>query len=375
MCELRLDAGRVITGRVVDGQGHGVAGWTVLDSPPRMAQSAPSVTTGADGSFALFGVAEGLHTLEVTVPGELPVPPRARVRARPGDDVEIVVASTAPPRSVVRGELRRRDGGVPAELALRLQPKDFQGALRMVVDPHSGRFEQGGLLPGEYSLRVVEGNVLVAELPSVTLAQDAPRDIGILWVEPPGAVEIELVGEPPDPTGYLGLHLWRPNSSPVHLELDGNRLRADQVPPGTWEVRGSAAERFLYPVQLEVRSGDATRAQCRLAPRHDLVLTFRFEPVDPMERDLRLEIVDELGQVLLDERYDIDSAPFGTQLHAVRMAAWKALDPLDASTRTLTLQLPPGALTVRATTDHGRTASAVALVDPAGGNAADIVVR
>jgi hypothetical protein len=374
-CELRLDPGRSITGRVVDAEGRGIAGWSVLDSPPVGTQPAPTATTDAEGRFGLFGVAEGQHWLEVTVPGELPVPPRARVEAGPGDDVAIAIANTQPARSVLRGELRRRDGSLPAELGLRLQPRDYVGGLRMSFDPRSGRFEQKGLLPGEYSLTVVEGNVRVAELGSLTLEPDAALDIGTLWVEPPGAVELELVGEPPDPTGFLGLHLLRPGSSAVHLEREGNRLRANEVPPGTWDVGGMAQERFLYPQQIEVHSGETTRAECRLAPCHELVLTIRFEPVDSAESQLRLEIEDELGQGLLDERYGIDESFVGASISGVRVVTMQTLDRLDASTRTVTLELPAGSFTVRATTERGRTASTAALVDPAGGNSAELVLR
>ena len=95
--DLVLDPGATIDGRVVDRQGKALAGWRVstvndLHVYPRQTRVSP------DGAFRLANLQPGhRYTLQVSAPGDPPVPPRAeRAAVLPGArDVELVVADAS----------------------------------------------------------------------------------------------------------------------------------------------------------------------------------------------------------------------------------------------------------------------------------------
>jgi hypothetical protein len=113
--------------------------------------------TDADGRFLLANVGDCRHDVQVCGPDEFPLPPRARVEALPGEELEIVVENTELAAGSVRGEVRNPDGSVPADVRLVLQPSGENSAPFVDFDPSNGAFEHSPVLPGRYSLRVLRG--------------------------------------------------------------------------------------------------------------------------------------------------------------------------------------------------------------------------
>lgn len=355
-CELRLDVGDTITGRVVDSSGRPLVGWRVNGDPARQGLVYPRRdVTDATGAFLLANLGSSRFTLNVHAPAELGPSPRATVHAvEPGTaGVEIVVENTAVPSAHVRGRFLDATGGAPPDAKLLIQADGAPISLFVDFDSATGEFEYGPLLPGGFRLRAIRGGRTLAESEVFELAEGARHDVGVLSIATPGAVEVLVEGLTGAELADLSPTLDRFGHGTEHLVLDGDRHRSGDLHPGTWIARwtvGPRASRVHLPdLEIEVRPGETTRVACRAAtPVREVTLTATFADPEAGWDHAWLEVRDGDGTLVRHR------GPLGAARH---LAGGELRFRLES--------MPAGTFEAEAWTDTGLRARSTLTVSPA----------
>lgn len=335
-CELALGLGRTITGRVVDAAGTPLPGWRVHDDPQAWIEDSGTMFSQADrqdetdgeGRFLLANVGEGAHTLKVSAPDSIPIPPRAELHgvAAGASDVVLVVEDAERTSGRLRGVFLGADGRAPADVFLVLYPVGGTSGLFVEFDPASGAFEDEALA-GSYELAALRGGATVGRTAAFEVPEDGVVDVGEFWLSEPGRVELSVeVGIPGAgelPLERLNLRLDRPGASTEDLRLEGGHLVSGPLAPGTWFVSGDD-ELFLRGGVLEVAAGETTRATLTI--------------------ELALRVTLRLGEAS-GRWIDLDvREPGGARL------TWQRVRPLGD---TLQLGLPPGRAVIEVAVEGG----------------------
>lgn len=267
-CELRLELGLTIAGRVVDENGAPLAGWYVGSQPSDfLGQWYPrSDTTDREGRFHLVNLGEGAHDLDVRTP-DLSAP-RLKVKAvaTGTEGLELVV----PDANVAEGELVARlidpAGRALDDVEITLWRVGQNEGHFLELDATTGMFRGRGF-PGEYRLRMTRAGADLVGSEVFTLASGQVTDLGDLLLAPRGQLELHVVGLPAEALASLRLRLVREGLSHIELEVAGDTLRSPELLAGRWKVVTHEAELELSPDEFEVLPGGVTRVDLTVTPR------------------------------------------------------------------------------------------------------------
>lgn len=171
---LTLGAARVITGRVVNEEGAGLAGQAVLVSD---GQRNSAVTTDANGAF-LFTPSGSSEEWSLTLMGAGGALDH-REKVRLGTEVVLVARVH---RGAVRGGFTDRAGLAPEGEAIlaSLRPASEDMAFQAELDAQ-GAFVFEGLAPGTYRVRIECGDLTLAESEDFELEEEQVLDLP--WLE------------------------------------------------------------------------------------------------------------------------------------------------------------------------------------------------
>ncbi len=183
--ELRLAPGGRIAGKVVDGQGEGVAEAMVSamgdieDGTHAKAigrSSGKQVMTDGLGGFELTGLVEGTYELRATrYAGRMDWNRMKTVKAHTGD---LAVTLTLPEDGGLRGRLSFQDGSHPSSFHVVL------GAMEdLPFEAPDGEFEVGHLLPGEVEVSVRGPGFASRALGKVKIEEGKVTDLGDIQVD------------------------------------------------------------------------------------------------------------------------------------------------------------------------------------------------
>ena len=344
--ELVLDVGKIISGRVIDREGQPLAGWNCYADPSHWSDQGVvhprNDRTDADGRFLLANLGDCPHSVSVSAPGEIPVPPRARVEeVLPGtEDLEIVVGDRETPSAHLRGGLTAEDGSVPSDASVIVFPVGSSRGLFAVFDSETGAFRRGPLMPGSYQLVVDRGGRGVLQTGVIHLAGGERRDLGILRIEAPGRIELSIHGIPEDhiaqlePTADHGF-------STEELVFEDGRFRSPELAPGTWLVRVRRDWLCVRDALVEVTSGETAVIE-RKAEWAFWEVHFTFEVADD----------DDPWQVIEAEIRDAQGGLVAREPYLPRRHANEGILGMGG------LALPQGRFSAEAWTDTGRRARA-----------------
>ena len=279
-CELVLDPGRRIAGRVVDAHGQPLAGWRVRGHvDPRRGTNRPVVsTTDAEGAFELANLAEGACLLVV---GD----PEGRYDRASLDgvapntlDVLLVVEDADAADGGFFGHLRDADGRVPGDVQLVLQPAGGEFGEFVDFDLTSGTFE-GRAHPGAYSLLVLRGASTVGHGRRFEVREGAEVDVGEIVIGLPGRLVLSIPALTAKELASLTFLLERPYATSESLRLEDGRLVSTDLEPGTWFVSVLENELFLRGNAVEVRPGEVDEVE--LSIERGIPVRFRITAAPP----------------------------------------------------------------------------------------------
>ncbi|MCY3004195.1 MAG: hypothetical protein NTV21_20560 [Planctomycetota bacterium] len=267
-CELRLDRGATISGRVVDDQGQALANWYVGSQPSDwMDQWYPrSMHTDAEGRFLLVNLGPGNHDLSVRTPNLSAARLELKSVAPGTRDLELVIPGAHTSESALTGRIVATSVDLLAGLELTLWRVGQNEGRFLEYDANSGQF-RGQALPGQYRLEITRNGANVAAVPSFEVRENESADLGDIALGERGPVELELVGLEAAELARVRVRLVREGLREVWLSNENGRAFAAEVLSGRWELRTMDAELELSPSVLEVQPGAPTRVQVEVRPK------------------------------------------------------------------------------------------------------------
>ncbi len=189
-----LGEGRVLRGRVVDGGGRGLPGWS-LHARTRSATgrvTGLSAGTDEDGAFLMMGVPSEPFGVEVYSAEEN----YQRVLRLPdvvaGEPLEIVIGPEHMPSARVSGRVQWSDGTPLFGQVLASGP---WGGRYYDLDALSGGFDLGPFSPGPYEMTLAHASLGDVHLADFELAPAESLDLGTISFAPPAALSISVEGE------------------------------------------------------------------------------------------------------------------------------------------------------------------------------------
>lgn len=300
-CELALELGRTIEGRVVDREGRPLAGWTVHGDPKAMGFVYPRQdATDDEGRFVLANLGDCAFDLALSGPGEFPIPPRMEIeRVQPGArDVEFVVEEVERKQGRVRGVLLGADGRAPADVELVLYPVGGSSGGFVEFDARTGAFDHGPSAAGHYLLSAMRGGLTLFDSAEFTIEDGRTTDVGVLRIEAQGAIEIAVKGVPETELGRLRFALDRSRHGTIEPALEGGRFVARELAPGTWILRSRNESWCLRDAEVDVRAGETARVE--LEGSRGVVVRFVCDLPDGASAfgEIALEVRDEAGKLV-----------------------------------------------------------------------------
>lgn len=267
-CELVLDLGQRISGRILDEQGAPLVGWSVhSDMSDHLNRWYPrTARSGADGSFRLANLGDGLHDLKVRAPGGGAPRLERRGVACGTQGLELVVRDAHVVEGTVRGRLVDASASGFDDVQVTLWREGQNEGHYLELDGATGAFE-GTAYPGRYRLQFSRRGTQLADVPRFEIEQARVTDVGDVACALLGAVELELQGLPPAELAKLRLSLERDGLPDARLPNEAGAWRAEDVLPGRWRVRLHEDELEISPRELDVLPGGTTRAVVTISVR------------------------------------------------------------------------------------------------------------
>jgi len=313
---LRLDTGRVLSGRVVDDDGLPLAGLRVLaradrscipEGPIRESLVAEDLTD-ARGEFLLPARPDGPHVLQVLEKdAACALPLVQRYPVEPGEAVVLEVPRTARAGAAVRGRILHEDGEPLSRATIRAVRVGWGEGAGVVTTLPDGSFLVEGLSRGRYRLLVdpdAEG-ARTGRRPFTlgvdSLEQGEVRDLGTHRLSREGQMVARILrpeGDPPGPSTLI----VRDAEGVKILETvaRGDQVRVAGLSPGGYRLdvvgfgRRSAASHTLA---FAVREGDTSLVDLVIEAGVSRRLRF-LEPEGILLADrLVAEVIEDTGRV------------------------------------------------------------------------------
>lgn len=307
--ELVLDPEPAIRGRVVDGAGRPLAGWSVYASTTEFVEMSPMHpgtrstlndhrATNAEGRFLLPNADDHAWKLSVAAPDTSPFPPRAEVKGvRAGaSEIEIVIENAEARPSTLLVRLVDVDGRPPQDVRATLWDEQQSAGTFAEYDASSGVARWSVSRPGRYAMHVGRGERTIHRGELVELRAGETVDLGevrlaepgelIVDVRAPEGADLELVDVEVIPTG-LDVRLT--------LERDGSTFRAQAVAPGNYVLRVEHKSFFAPERVVEVRPGEVVREEFALVPAFPMRITFELPQPQPEWHSIEWELLDGSG--------------------------------------------------------------------------------
>ena len=279
--DFQLDPHPLIAGHLVDLEGNPLSDWTIQGDPAGVRYGhwdRSQVQTDASGAFQLSNVGPYPLELKVRAPGEWLAPRHSQI-VEPGTvGLRLKVDAGAPQTGTVSGRLVAKDGQSLAGSELVIWGESQGNAGYLVdFDAKSGAFSYASSTEGEFRLVHTRAFGLSASSAPFSIAFDADTDIGELYLELPGRVEVQVANLPPAAMSRVPLELNAPMRSSLELRLEGDRFVAEKVPEGPWTLSCRESEIFIVE-ELVVHSGQTTSLVTNIRPTHSLRLTIEAGP-------------------------------------------------------------------------------------------------
>ncbi|MGQ9591181.1 MAG: carboxypeptidase regulatory-like domain-containing protein [Planctomycetota bacterium] len=302
MLEVALEMGRVLAGRVVDGERNPVSGAEILVRDFGKGMKELRALSDQDGAFKVEGIASG-GFVELTVShADYGTYSDQKVPANSGD-LEIVLKGLA----AIRGTVVTPEGAAPESFVV--QPQQSAPGLAVTKQlkaetygTRDGSFEYRGLQPGSYTLQVRAPGYASTTIPDILLAEGEVKDLGAVELRPGGIVFGTVVD------GASGAPV--PGARVQIVQGSSRFVR----PPG--RASAVAAEGEGSAVQMTDARGDFSFTGLKGGPltlrvSHKDYVTKEFTDVNPdvIERSQNLTLSLDVGGEILGTVLDSRGAP------------------------------------------------------------------
>jgi RNA polymerase sigma-70 factor (ECF subfamily) len=342
-----------IRGRLVDGTGQGMRGWTVIGVPTvgfsqyRMIRSRDAITDD-QGWFTLADLAAGeRHALGAWPPGLDRFGraiPQELGEATAGDAGLRCVVDAATPRREMALRVLDGAGNVPADCRLTLRSRHLRWNIgRLLGD--DGAVVWRDVPAGDYEVVVSSPTAATVTLPAVVKPGAQRTDLGTLTLPLPAYANVQLDGG--IGTGAGIRLLARPTAGDAfrHADTDANAAATvGPLPPGPVEIVGYGEGIAPFRRRFDLAPA-ANPIVIAVAAAATVPLEFRFARAEnqyTVDGPLYVRILDGAGALLHEFELAAASQPgvFRTALGLPAGACQVAATTLWNATGSATFQVP-----------------------------------
>ncbi len=304
-CELRMDLGRIIAGRVEDKEGAPLAGWSVYADNELPQWHPRQARTAQDGNFRILNLGEGRHDLKVRGPGRIEVLASLDDVRVGTHDVVLVVENAQDRSASLRGRVVDPDARSLGDVVVTLHEVGKRMGFFVTIEAN-GSFERR-TQPGRYRLSVQRGGLTLLTTPIFVVEADRACELGDVEFPRPGSVEITFAGSLAGASPILS-HSDGWGGRTTLIERDGV-WSAQDVVPGTWTIHLEPFPRSscVRGAEVEVRTGETTRVEVQVEGVVRVPLWITGADPDDVQIDAR----DANGRLLLREQFGYDERDGG----------------------------------------------------------------
>ncbi len=305
-CDLHLERGNTISGRVQDKNGAPLSGWGVYsESASMVSQWYPRrAKTAADGSFTLLNLGDGDHNLAVRGPDRGPPRARAFKIAASTKDVVLIVADADAQAGTLRARIVDSTGHSLADVELTLWRTGGREGHFLSFDTSTGAVEARAQ-PGQYRIQVGRGGQELFTSAQFQLEDSRVTELGNLSFGSPGRVEVTITGLPEAAhrSGHPELEALDRFAS-RSLEWQDGVWRSGDVSAGHWVVSLPPMIKglCLRGGEFEIVSGKTVKLELKTEPALPVELAF----TNPGAGDVTIEARDGGGQLLCCQRLGLE---------------------------------------------------------------------
>lgn len=320
-CDLHLERGNTISGRVQDKNGAPLAGWGVYaETAGMMGQWYPRrARTAADGSFTLLNLGNGAHDLAVRGPDLGPPRARAFKIAAGSKDIVLTVADAGVQEGTVHARIVDSSGHTLEDVRLTLWRTGGREGHFLEFDPRTGTVEAHAQ-PGRYRIQVERGGLELFTSAEFTLEESKVTELGELRFGPPGRVEVRII-DPPSGVAHWDLSLESADLfTSGRLEESEGVWKSGELAAGRWLVSGRGTGFCLRGSEFEVVSDTTVQVELKAEPAAPVALAF----INPGSGDMAIEARDGQGRLLYFQRVGFDSDKAGESRFTIFLPAGQA---------------------------------------------------
>lgn len=295
-----LKTGRAIRGVVVDDTGKALQGWGVyVAAQGPDARYSRRVETDARGRFIATNCEDAEYELTVQA-GWMPFHVRKVGGIRPDNgEVEIVVAQGQKPSAWVTGILKGPTGeSLACGVSVHAEYESI--GQQMSAGLSAGPFRVGPLRPGTYRLVFSTEEHAPVERSGLVLEPDQELDLGVLWAEAMGSLEVIVGGPVPQDCRIQVVPLSKGRAYKTELQPGDTRL--ENLAAGEYTLTAWSQGHGLARRTVRIHSGRLTTTHLTLVPG----VTQRFRITGGRRQDLMWRNAD--GTLLFHESVRSDKA-------------------------------------------------------------------
>ena len=324
----QLRTGGELAGRVVDERHQPLSGWLVAAVDPNdQGDWTHADYTDAEGAFHIPDLPEEAFDLLLSESARSSnLTPFEFERYERGDmELLIVVPDSARQSAWILGRVLDASGAPAAQVGVMYGSARHRGRQQENVDPETGRFEIGPLVPGYWELQVQSADYPMLPLDAVELAADERLDLGLLQLGRGGTISVswntpEGARLPPSLSAYAVRGSGRARYELPNENQSGRR--APLLAPGMWRVGLRGTDWYAPEVEVQVVSDQEATVVLELEPACSGWVEFAL-PEEASFHQIRGELRDESGALVQewsipsfalgdDRRMSITGLPAGT---------------------------------------------------------------
>lgn len=292
--EISLIEGLVLEGRALDADGEPLEGWYAFGLPVDYFNGPNWRETDAEGRFRFTNCERAPHRLELRPsPFSNEVTHAALDGVWPGRGaVELRIDPLHAPSAHVRGEIQLPEGHPEGSIRVTLVPTSHEGRLDRTTEDAAHSFAFGPVPPDHYSLEArLEGRRAQA-IAHFELALGDELDLGLLQIEEPGSLSIDLVADAPIDPSTIDFDLFDRNRHAWSVEFDPktSRASADNLLPGPYFLVVRSPGLAASSLWIEVEAGRDSRSELALAPGVPMTLWVDLRNPDPRASRTQLHV-------------------------------------------------------------------------------------
>jgi hypothetical protein len=291
-----------------------------------LAEHSSADRTDAQGHFRLNSIPREATWLALHAPNAQVRHPALILREFPlgQKDFVIRVPRDSAPSAFISGSLVDQQLGAALGAMVVVKVAGWNTGIVADVEPASGRFRIGPLVPARYGLLFRAQDLGEREL-SVLLAAHQELDLGAIELKPCGTVLVEVDGADFIETPRISFKLRAEDTSQTYLvHCESNSGLSKPLPAGTYRLSCSS-NFYCAPRWVRVEAGQQTAVKTSLEPGCSRPFRLEVPPSDETSIQLHYTLRNERNEIVEAGlcRRELEAGPSGWGLPGMQLGRYE----------------------------------------------------